>query len=258
MTVGIRKTHDFCWINVMSPDVGRARAFFGKLLGWSFGEMPDVPGGELIRVDGGVAGALMDLDAGTLPPGTPPAIGVLVKVEDVEAATERVRSLGGKAEPPMDVMENGRMAICSDPTGAVFGLWEPKEQQGIDVDSQAHGAPGWYELLTTDGARAAEFYSGLFGWKVEEQRPFEGMVYRLFKLGEVPIGGAFVINEELGKAPPHWAVSFSVENADQTARLAKELGGEICIPVGEIPGVGRFALLKSPQGVAFHITEWRR
>lgn len=258
MTTGIRKTHDFCWINVMTPDAERAREFFRELLGWTFGEMPGVPGGSLIRVGESTAGALMELGTATLPAGTPPAIGVMVKVESADAAAAKVTSLGGRAEPATDVLENGKMALCTDPTGAVFAVWQPKKEQGIDVDSHAHGAPGWYEVLTTDAARAASFYSELFGWTVDEQRPAPNMLYRLFKLDAVPVGGAMEMNEHTGKAPPHWAVSFSVKNADDTAKLAKELGGEVCIPVSEIPEVGRFSLLKSPQGVSFHIIEWKR
>ncbi len=257
MTNGIRKTHDFCWINVMTPKATEARTFFGDLLGWSFDEMPGVPSGKLIRVGGASAGALMDLESGGFPPGTPPAIGVLVKVDEVDAAVTKVESLGGRAEAPMDVLENGRMALCTDPTGAIFGLWEPKKQKGMDVDSHAHGAPGWYEVLTKDAARAATFYAELFGWEVEEQRPQPDMLYRLFKLDGVPVAGAMELDEAMGNVPAHWAVSFSVRNADETARRVTELGGELCIPVGEIPGVGRFSLLKSPQGVSFHITEWR-
>lgn len=257
MAAGIRKTNDFCWINVMTPEVGRARAFFGEVLGWSFGEMPGVPGGELIRVGGRTAGALMDLGAGAFPPGTPPAIGVLLKVEDADAGVEKVRALGGAAEEPMDVLENGRMAICTDPTGAVFGLWQARAAQGIDVDSHAHGAPGWFDLVTRGADRAVAFYTALFGWTVEERSPAPHMRYRLFKLDDRPVGGAMEMLETAEGVPPNWMVGVSVDDAHGTARRAAELGGEICMPVEEIPGVGNFGLLRSPQGVAFHIIEWK-
>lgn len=256
MTVGFRKTHDFCWINLMTPDAKGAREFFGNLLGWRFGELPGVPGGELILVGGKSAGALMDLEAGALPPGTPPAIGALVRVEGADATVERVRALGGEAEPPADVMENGRMAVCTDPTGAIFGIWQAKGEAGMDVDSHAHGAPGWYQVLTSDAQRAATFYASLFGWEVEEQPPMNGMLYRLFKLDGMPVAGAMEMNERMGEAPPHWGVSISVDDADAISKRAEELGGEVCIPPGDIPGVGRFGLLRSPQAVSFHIIQW--
>lgn len=256
MTLGIRKTHDFCWINVMTPKVAEARRFFSDLFGWDFGEMPGVPGGELIRLGQGQAGALMDLDAGAFPPGTPPAIGVLIKVDDVEAAVTKVESLGGRAEAPMDVLENGRMALATDPTGAIFGLWQPKKQQGMDVDSHSHGAPGWYEHLSHDAARAASFYAELFGWTIEERKQQPGMIYRLLKLDGDPVAGAIQLDKQMGDIPSHWGVSFSVKNADGAVKRTRELGGEVCMPITEIPGVGRFTLLRSPQGVAFHVMEW--
>lgn len=258
MTVGNRKTHDFCWINVMTPKAAEAKRFFGDLLGWSFGEMPGVPGGELIRTGTGGAGALMDLDAGALPPGTPPAIGVLIKVDDAAATVTKVESLGGRAEGPTEVMENGRMALCTDPTGAIFGLWEPKKRQGMDADSHAHGAPGWYEVMSHDATRAASFYAELFGWEVEAQETMPGKTYRRFKLGELPIGGAIQLDERMGDIPSHWGVYFSVDAIEQTAEKTQQLGGEVCMPITQIPGVGRFTLLRSPQQVAFHVMEWAR
>jgi predicted enzyme related to lactoylglutathione lyase len=258
MTTGIRKNHEFCWINLMTGDAERARAFFAKLFGWTYGEMPGVLGGTLIKIGEHTAGAMMDLARAKMPPGTPPVIGLMVKVASADETVARINALGGRAEPAFDVLENGRMAMCTDPNGATFGVWQPKKETGIDVDSRAHGAPTWFETLTSDAARATKFYTELFGWKAEEQKPVPGMSYMLFKLGDLPVAGAMTLRPDMKDVPPHWAMSFAVKNADDTARLAKELGGAICMPVQEIPGVGRFALVQSPQGVSFHLMEWKR
>jgi len=72
MTTGTRKTHDFCWFNLMTPDAEKAKAFFGKIFGWTWGPMPGVRGGHLIQIgaaDGdrpgqpSVAGAHCSLDS---------------------------------------------------------------------------------------------------------------------------------------------------------------------------------------------------
>ncbi len=258
MTTGNRKTHDFCWINLMTPAGERAKGFFGKLFGWTYGEMPGVPGGHLIEVGGKAAGALMDLDVVKMPP-TPPVIGVMIKVESADATVAKIAQLGGRAEPAFDVLTNGRMAMCTDPNGAIFALWQPTSKLGIEADSHAYGAPTWFETLTTDVGRAVKFYRELFGWTVEEQQPMPGMTYTLFKLGSVPIAGAMAIlpQMKMGDVPPHWATSFAVKNADDTARLAAELGAAVCVPVSEIPNVGRFAMFKSPQGVPFSVLEYK-
>jgi predicted enzyme related to lactoylglutathione lyase len=252
MTTGIRTTHDFCWINLMTPQGGRAADFYAKLLGWTYGEMPGVPGGRIILVEGRAAGALMDLDTVKMPPGTPAVIGVLVRVDDADATSAKVKALGGSAEPVMDVMDNGRMGLCTDPNGAVFGIWQPKSKLGFEMDSRAHGAASWFETIAGDVPRAVGFYEGLFGWKHEEVSPVPGMTYTLFKLGQRPVAAAFKPVKGPDD-PPHWATTFTVKDADEAARRARELGADVCFGPEGIPGVGRFALLKSPQGVSFNV-----
>ncbi len=252
MTTGSRRLHDVCWLNLMTPAAAQAKEFFAALLGWTYAPMDDAPGGTLILVEGKHAGALMDLDAGVLPPGTPPAIGVMVKVERAEATVERAKALGGGGGPVFDVLENGRMGMITDPSGAVLGLWQPKSKDGFDCDSHAHGAPTWFEVLSADAAPAVAFYTRLFGWTVEQQSPVPGMKYELFALAGVPVAGAM----SLPGVPAHWSTSFAVKDADDVVARARALGGEVCIPVNAIPGVGRFALLKSPQGVSFHVMEY--
>jgi len=258
MTTGTRPTHDFCWINLMSPEGAKARAFFASLFGWTYAEMPGAPGAQLIQVKGLTAGAFMDLDEVKMPPGIPPVIGLMVRVDDADATVKRARSLGGKAEDAFDAQEDGRMAWLTDPCGAMISIWQPKKKLTADCDSHANGAPSWFETLTTDPARAAAFYAGLFGWKVEEQPAAPGMSYTLFKLGDRPIGGAMKMPPQAGDTPSHWGTYFAVDDADGTAARGVELGGKLCIPPQDIRGVGRFALLLSPQGVSFHLLQYKR
>jgi predicted enzyme related to lactoylglutathione lyase len=253
MTTGNRKFHDFCWINLMTPDLERAAAFYQRIFGWTYAE--GVPGGHVILVDGLAAGALMDL--AKCPPGIPPCIGVMIKVESADAAVGRVNALGGRAEPAFDVMGNGRMATCKDPNGGVFNVWQPLSKDGTACDSRAHGAPTWFETLTTDADRAVKFYTELFGWKSRAEQPAPGMTYTVLSLGEVEVAGAMrFMPDKMGNIPPHWATYFAVKNADETVRLAKELGAELCVGPHDIPKVGPFALMKSPQGVPFHVLQW--
>lgn len=253
MTTGKRKFHDFCFTNVITPELDRAATFFHEVLGWTYGD--GIPGGKLILVDGRVAGALVDVKA--CPPETPPVIAVMLKVESADAAVARVNELGGHAKPAFDVLANGRMALCTDPDGASFDVWEPRAQDGAECDSFAHGAPTWFELHTTDAARAVKFYQALFGWRAVEDHPAPGMTYTILKHGEVAIGGAMrLFPDQRGKVPPHWGTYFAVKNADETVRIAKERGAELCMGPHDIPNIGRFALLRSPQGVSFHVIQY--
>ena len=50
MATGIRKTGEFCWINMLTPQPEQACAFFGTLLGWTYAEMPGM-GSPIDRKD---------------------------------------------------------------------------------------------------------------------------------------------------------------------------------------------------------------
>ena len=253
MPTRTRKTGEFCWINMLTPEPDQARDFFGKLLGWTFDEIPGM--GHTVSVAGQVFGGLFDLNSPQTPPGTPAYIGVMVKVDSADAVCARVVALGGKALPPFDVMENGRMAVCFDPNGAGFDLWEPKAKPGTEVDPQAPGAPSWFENMTTDVEKATKFYSELFGWS-SEAMPMDGFTYTSFKLGSDWVAGMLAITPDMGDVRPNWATYFTVADVDATAALAVELGGALCVPPQDIPKVGRFSMISSPQGVMFYVIKY--
>ncbi len=255
MATGIRKTGEFCWTNMLTPQPAEAREFFARLLGWTYVEIPGM--GHRVQVGGRDIGGLFDLNGPNTPPGTPAYIGVMVKVDSADAIGEKVASLGGKAKPAFDIGNQGRMAECFDPNGAEFDVWEPKKGTGTDVDSSLHGAPSWFETLTTDVARATAFYSGLFGWTPEVMQS-AGIDYTVFKHGTAPVAGMLQITPHMGKMPPHWATYFTVKDADETAREAVKLGAKICMTMKEAAGVGRFSGLTSPQGVVFYVITYGR
>src|SRR5437763_12807982 len=103
MATGIRKTGEFCWINIVTPKPAEAMEFFAAVLGWTYFEMPGI--GHGIRVGGRDIGGLFDLHGPSTPPGLPPYIGVMVKVDNADAACETVAALGGTAKPAFDVGE---------------------------------------------------------------------------------------------------------------------------------------------------------
>lgn len=253
MATGIRKTGEFCWINMLTPQPDAAREFYARLLGWTYVEMPGV--GHRVQVGGRDVGGLFDLASPQTPPGTPPHIGVMVKVGSADATVERVKALGGTAQPAFDIFDQGRMAVCFDPNGAAFDVWEPKQGEGMDADSSLRGAPSWFESMTTDVDRAAKFYSALFGWIIEPM-PMDDFTYTLFKLGDAYVGGMMAITPDMGELSPHWGTYFTVDDADAVARDAPALGATVYIPPMDVPGVGRFCGIVSPQGVPFMVMQY--
>ncbi len=134
-----------CWVDVSVPDLDAARLFYEGLFGWSMqGGSPEY-GGYLnaAKNDRLVAGI-----SPLMTPETPIAWLIHFATSDVDASAERVSANGGQVQTePMDVMELGRMAICADPSGARFGLWQAGGHPGIGVVNEP-GAVIWTEQLS--------------------------------------------------------------------------------------------------------------
>jgi predicted enzyme related to lactoylglutathione lyase len=243
------------WVDLGTPDVDAAVAFYGGLFDW------DVPESENAEQTGGYRIATLNGKpaAGMMPlmqEGQPTAWSTYVSVDDADAAAERAGNAGGQVvAPPMDVMELGRMSVFTDPTGAFIGVWQPKSFIGAEVRGEA-GSIGWNELNTRDPDAAKAFYADVFGW---EARPFEsaeGPPYWTVHVGgdENGVGGIMDMRGQVpDEVPPHWLVYFAVDDADATAEKAKELGGGVAFGPQDIPDVGRFAVLHDPAGAMFAI-----
>ena len=255
MATGTRRPGEFCWTNMLTPQPAEAREFFGRILGWEYFEIPGL--GHGVRVGGHDVGAIFDLEGPNTPPGTRPHIGALLKVESADATCEKVVSLGGRVRPAFDIMNQGRMAVSNDPNGAEFDIWEPKNFHGTDVDSAMHGAPSWFETMTTDVGRATEFYSELLGWTPHPMR-MSGSEYTTFMIGDDPVGGLMQIPTEVVGLKPHWATYFTVDDPDLAAAEAMRLGARLHLPLQDIPGIGRFCGITSPQGVQFYTIKYGR
>lgn len=242
----------FSYAELVTTDAAGARAFYTALFGWEVDDVPMEPGGtyHVFRKGEHVAGAMHQM--GGQQQGMPPHWGSYVTVDDVDASANRARELGGTVlMGPFGITDAGRMAVVQDPTGAVFSLW----QAGGHVGSQVRDEPGafcWNELGTGDPARAAEFYTALFGWTTETQ-DMGGASYTSFLNDGVPAGGMFALTPEMEGMPPSWTVYFAVDDCDASAARAKELGAHVHVEPTDVPGVGRFAMVQDPQGAIFSI-----
>lgn len=101
-----------------------------------------------------------------------------------------------------------------------------------------------FEIMAKDGQRSRDFYSGLFGWKIEVMPEMGyGMVNTAVKMG---INGG--IGQVDGNGRP--GVTFYVQVEDIQAALDKAaaLGGNIIVPVTDVPGAVTFAQFSDPDG----------
>jgi uncharacterized protein len=241
-----------CWVELGTPDIDAAAAFYGDLFGWEIPEQPNsaqLGGYRRAKKNGkDVAGV-----APLMQEGQPPAWSTYVSVADAEATTAAIREAGGTVHvEPMDVVGLGKMAVYADPTGAHFGIWEPGTFAGAGIVSEA-GAVVWNELNTrgTDAARA--FYAPVFGWDFEE-REFETGAYSTIKLGDAPVGGMIDISGRVpDEIPAHWLVYFAVDDVDATLEKAKASGGSVGFGPEDISEVGRIAVVLDSFGAAFAV-----
>jgi len=77
--------------------------------------------------------------------------------------------------------------------------------------------------------------------------------YTIWMAGQTQIGGLMALPAEAGSTPPHWLIYVGTPNVDATCSQAQGLGARIVKPAGDIPNVGRFAVLSDPQGATFAV-----
>ena len=101
----------------------------------------------------------------------------------------------------------------------------------------------WWEIAVKDGAKAGEFYSKLFGWKIGEAGP---MNYREVDTGGEGINGG--IFQPPGDVPNYVTVYVQVDDLQTYLDKAQSLGGKSLVPPTPLPGSGSFAMFLDPEG----------
>jgi len=107
----------------------------------------------------------------------------------------------------------------------------------------------WFEVTGKDGKKLQDFYSGVFGWKIDASNP---MNYGMVDNAGQGIGGGISAG-----AGGRNQVTFYVEVDDPQAYLTKieAQGGKTIVPVTEIPGMVIFAQFADPEGNVVGITK---
>lgn len=163
------------------------------------------------------------------------------------------------------------MAVCADPEGAVFCVWEPNRHRGATIVNEP-GSVNFNGLHTRDAARAKTFYGRVFGWGTlslpggQEMWTLPGYGDHLAldrpsvredmaAVGAPPgfedvVATISEIPAEDVDTPTHWDVTFAVDDADAVADTAARLGGTVVAPPIDAPWV-RMTVIADPQGAVF-------
>ena len=113
--------------------------------------------------------------------------------------------------------------------------------------------PAWVDLSTSDAAAAREFYSKLFGWKIEVNPDPQYGGYGMADIGGKRAAG---IGPKMSpEAPTAWSIYIGTDDADDLAKKVQAAGGKVIAPPFDVGDQGRMAVFQDPTG-AF-ISAWQ-
>ncbi len=242
------------WADLSTTDDSVAVGFYGSLFGWT--DDPQEMGPDAFyhmqRINGqSVVGIYKQSDEEKAQ-NVPPHWNAYFSVENADETAQKAKDAGATIlMEAFDVFDAGRMAVIRDPQGAVFSVWQPNKHIGADL-VQEPGTIMWVELMTKDTDQAGEFYKKVLG--VETGQMAGPKPYTLIKVGGNDVAGMMNISDmgpEAANVPPNWSIYFGTSNTDSTVEKAKSLGAAVIVEPMDIPDVGRFAVLRDPQGAVF-------
>jgi uncharacterized glyoxalase superfamily protein PhnB/extradiol dioxygenase family protein len=178
---------DVGYLSLQVPDLARAQAFYGTVLGWQFAPAERAEARRVVD----------SMPLTSVWGGRPRGDGVLCwRVDDMSAAVERVRRAGGTATEP-EARPYGTVSDCADDQGMAFYLWQPTEADAAATATAAdtataagaattadivdrplngtrQGDVAYLTIGVVDSARFRSFFGGVLGWRFTPGRVVDG------------------------------------------------------------------------------------
>jgi uncharacterized protein len=118
-----------------------------------------------------------------------------------------------------------------------------------------HGEIAWTELFSNDVAGSKRFYAAVFGWGYDSF-PTEGYEYTVAKTPGVAVAGLTpVMFGPVNTTQSYWLSTIEVEDVDAAVAMAAELGAAIIQQPKDMANIGRFAVLRDPNGAAIGLLQ---
>ncbi|WP_248961429.1 VOC family protein [Sphaerisporangium perillae] len=240
-----------CWVDLASTDLTVSVSFYQALFGWqvAFDSCADAGGyGRFTQRGRLVAGI-----GPTFGQDRPSVWNTYFSTGDAESVADKVKEAGGRVEVgPVQVFDEGTMAVFQDPAGASFTVWEPMRHHGAQLLDEP-GALCWSELASRDPMEARTFYAEVFGWGVRGVTGTAGVECTEWLADGRPIAGMAPMGDRFPpQAPSQWLVFFAVADCEVAARLAERCGGKVLLPPRDAP-MGRYAVLTDPRAAVFAV-----
>lgn len=242
--------------DLQTTDIQGAKSFYASLFGWEINEVPMGPDQFYVQFqkDGKTVVGASQQQPEQAQMGIPPAWYSYFTVSDVDKRTKEAEQAGGAIlSQPFDVFDAGRMSIVADPNGAVFCMWQPKNDIGAHVMYEPNTLT-WTECTASDVVKAQAFYKELFGWGDEDMgASLGGDSYIVFDAAGQQVCG--LTGSPMPGIPSYWLNYFNVTSCAATVDEAKKLGADVKLEPTTIPTVGTFAVITDPQGATFGVLE---
>jgi len=227
---------DIGYVSLWVGDVERAAGFFSSVLGWRSRESE--PGGR--QVEG------LSLSHGIRGGHPQSTLMLCYAVEDLEAATDRVRAAGGTAEPSR-AEPYGRVSDCVDSQGVYLALYEPPEgvAEGSRQSEAGRSEPGDVTYVTmevVDSAEARSFYGSVLGWRFAPGRVPDGWQVE----DVIPLVGMAGGRDRATTIP-----MYQVEDIAAAVGLVRSAGGTASDP--EVQPYGISSNCTDDQGTRFYL-----
>jgi uncharacterized protein len=242
----------FVWYELTTTDIEAAKTFYAGVVGWGTQDA-SMPGAAytLFTAAGAAVSGLMGLPEDARKLGFRPGWLGYVGVNDVDAAADRIKQLGGAVHvPPKDIPDISRFSVAVDPQMATIALFKwltPGQAQPAELN--APGRVGWHELLAADWEKAWAFYRELFGWQKADTDSGALGTYQLFSVGGQTIGGMF--NKPAAVPVPFWLYYFNIGDIDAAVKRVQAGHGRILDNPIEVPGGRWIVQCTDPQGAIF-------
>jgi len=262
-----------CWVDIEEADVEEAARFYGVLFDWTFIETEPKLRYLVTRLEGQDAAGIGHLSATDNPLVRSPAWNTYISVRDIDEAAARIVAAGGRiTEPASNLAEAALTASCVDTEGIPFRLWQATGRPGAQA-ANTPGAWNFSDLHTADPEAATAFYTRVFGWKFDDigfatmirlagygdhlAATSDPGIYERQSGDQVPPGfadafGWLATAQEA--QPPHWHVTFTVADRDDSAEAAEQLGATVLSTTDT--DWTRDALIRDPQGAVFTLSQY--
>lgn len=235
------------WIDLGIPDLERAMDFYGALFGWEFRTGPVESGHYTMCLLDGRAVAAMTPHPD--PEATEFWWNVYFATDDCDATAKRITDAGGTLPmAPMDVMDQGRMAIAKDPVGAQFGLWQGRAHIGCEVVNEPNSLVR-NDLVTPQAEVARDFYAAVFDFTLDRNEELPEFDFTFLRRPDGhEVAGIMAASDAQSS---RWGTTFEVADTDAVVAKAVEAGGTS--GGAEDMLYGRFAMITDPFGAEFAV-----